>query len=329
MLRALLLLASLMVVAGGAAMVNGSSMILNERGWSQLIAGSVVLTGGFVVAALAGVLYQFQLLWADKTHRSPQDVVSQAPASGSPEIASQINLQTPAEFPAETSAQAPDITAHDTHRAGGARHTAFYETATSHTDQPHDHQNQILHAQGQHQHGQHQQGHQDHQPPARPHEDSAPVFVSLPTADYDQIKPVDQPSSVIGGVQFSPEPTAASREAASQRPQLKQPSLFEVVQEHQGYGTSTPSPLHPHAFQAPAVHGQDRPAMQETAVSAPVAEPKERILLASYSTGGVGYFMYSDQSIEAEMAIGRYRFNSMDELRRFIETQVGGERVAD
>ena len=69
--------------------------------------------------------------------------------------------------------------------------------------------------------------------------------------------------------------------------------------------------------------------MQETAVSAPVAEPKERILLASYSTGGVGYFMYSDQSIEAEMAIGRYRFNSMDELRRFIETQVGGERVAD
>ena len=153
--------------------------------------------------------------------------------------------------------------------------------------------------------------------------------MSLPTADYDQIKPVDQPSSVIGGVQFSPEPTAASREAASQRPQLKQPSLFEVVQEHQGYGTSTPSPLHPHAFQAPAVHGQDRPAMQETAVSTPVAEPKERILLASYSTGGVGYFMYSDQSIEAEMAIGRYRFNSMDELRRFIETQVGGERVAD
>ena len=68
------------------------------------------------------------------------------------------------------------------------------------------------------------------------------------------------------------------------------------------------------------------PQQGAPAASVPAAE---RVLLASYSTGGVGYFMYSDQSIEAEMAIGRYRFNSMDELRRFIETQEGGVKVSE
>ena len=58
------------------------------------------------------------------------------------------------------------------------------------------------------------------------------------------------------------------------------------------------------------------------------AEPvPDRRLAATYSAGGIGYFMYSDGSIEAEMEIGRYRFPNMDALRDFIETGDGGVRV--
>ncbi len=67
-----------------------------------------------------------------------------------------------------------------------------------------------------------------------------------------------------------------------------------------------------------------RPA--ETVSSAPDSAP-ERRLAATYSAGGIGYFMYSDGSIEAEMEIGRYRFPNMDALRDFIETGDGGVRV--
>jgi hypothetical protein len=59
-----------------------------------------------------------------------------------------------------------------------------------------------------------------------------------------------------------------------------------------------------------------------------VREPAaERRLAATYSAGGIGYFMYSDGSIEADMEIGRHRFPDMDALRRFIETGEGGVRV--
>lgn len=67
-----------------------------------------------------------------------------------------------------------------------------------------------------------------------------------------------------------------------------------------------------------------RPA--ETVSHAPDPVP-ERRLAATYSAGGIGYFMYSDGSIEAEMEIGRYRFPNMDALRDFIETGDGGVRV--
>ena len=52
-----------------------------------------------------------------------------------------------------------------------------------------------------------------------------------------------------------------------------------------------------------------------------------RTMLATYNSGGITYFMYSDSSIEADMTGGRYRFASMDELRTFIETGKGGTLV--
>ena len=74
----------------------------------------------------------------------------------------------------------------------------------------------------------------------------------------------------------------------------------------------------------------------EAASPAPVAEPEkettpaaaeERSVVGSYASGGVTYFMYSDQSIEAELPNGRHRFASMEELRTYLDTGVGGTIV--
>jgi hypothetical protein len=70
-----------------------------------------------------------------------------------------------------------------------------------------------------------------------------------------------------------------------------------------------------------------------TAAPAPVLEApsvkaeRPRVPVATYSAGGIGYFMYDDGTIEADTELGRYRFSNMDELRRFTETGQGGLRV--
>jgi hypothetical protein len=332
MLRALLILACVMVIAGAAAMINGSGMILNERGWSQLIAGSVVLTGGLIVTALAGVLYHVQTLW----EKDRLSVTQTSDAAPQPVLSVEQQPISPTAL--------PDITAHDTHRVRDGMTPAFYERATPHALSPQDAFHTDLqasapveqhHGQLNHELAQLNPSHKNNPHTAPVQDDPQPVFVSLPDADYDQFKPMAQPTGAQGAVPFSPEPSLTTRDAPAPRPQLKQPSLFEVVQDqHQGFGvtpSSKPAPhMHPDALHpsAPVLPAEPVVAAPPEVPQAPQA-PKERLLLASYSTGGVGYFMYSDQSIEAEMAIGRYRFNSMDELRTFIETQVGGERVSD
>jgi|GEM_PF-2084341 len=345
MLRALLILACVMIVAGAAAMINGYSMILNERGWSQLIAGSVVLTGGLIVTALAGLLFHLQKLW--EKDRQSDTRLSEAPAQ--PVL--------PVEQQAVSPSPLPDITAHDTHRVRDGAAPAFYGHASAYDRVPAQaaSQQEAFHkdvhapskAEPQHVSQDHQHHGQlnqelaqinvtqkDNPQSARLQDEPPQVFVSLPDADYGQFKPLSQPADSRGAVPFSPEPNLATRDASAARPQLKQPSLFEVVQDqHQGFGvtpSTNPAPrMHPDGLPPSAMGREDRALTSEPVVAAPPPQPKERLLLASYSTGGVGYFMYSDQSIEAEMAIGRYRFNSMDELRTFIETQVGGERVSD
>lgn len=73
------------------------------------------------------------------------------------------------------------------------------------------------------------------------------------------------------------------------------------------------------------------PPIVETVVPAVASSPdkpaEERAVVGTYASGGVTYFMYGDHSIEAELQDGRYRFGSMEELRTFLDTGVGGTVV--
>ena len=323
MVRAVLILASLMVVAGAFAIVNGSGMILNERGWSQLIAGAVVMTGGFIVMALAALLHEFKQ-W---THHAQQNGVSSLTAHGSenplpaPVFAETHAFEHPQTFDhAKTSADQNPASLHGPQNALTADpHHGASAVGLSPVSGSRDTVAVAEEA--------------AHPMPAPPVPE---MIVTPPADDYAQISPVPPSQQAQHSVSFAPEPAAPLADGGALRPQLKQPTLFELVQEQQTQQQSQQQLLK--QAQPPALHEPFAPRAQTHQAMPPLSAmpdslavatpPAERILLASYSTGGVGYFMYSDQSIEAEMAIGRYRFNSMDELRRFIETQEGGVKVS-
>ena len=89
---------------------------------------------------------------------------------------------------------------------------------------------------------------------------------------------------------------------------------------------------------APRLSGSSEPAFEqrdERAVGPsgeePQAGPKKPVdapsptVVGTYSSGGNTYVMYSDGSIQAETPTGRFRFDSLDELKAFIAA--GGESV--
>jgi hypothetical protein len=57
-----------------------------------------------------------------------------------------------------------------------------------------------------------------------------------------------------------------------------------------------------------------------------VAEPAPPTVVGTYNSGGNFYIMYSDGSIEAETPAGKFRFDSLDELKDFIAR--GGDKKA-
>ena len=63
-----------------------------------------------------------------------------------------------------------------------------------------------------------------------------------------------------------------------------------------------------------------QPARTEAAAEAPPPT-----IVGTYNSGGNFYVMYSDGSIEAETPAGKFRFDSLDELKEFIAA--GGDKA--
>ena len=80
-----------------------------------------------------------------------------------------------------------------------------------------------------------------------------------------------------------------------------EPAEHEHLYEHETAEAATPE----QAAEAPA--------------TAPETPPANLAVIGRYDSEGTSYVMYSDGSIEAQSEAGIYRFNSMAELKAFIE----------
>lgn len=138
------------------------------------------------------------------------------------------------------------------------------------------------------------------QEPASPAEPLLPDL--LPAADEPAPRPApapppdaerhDEGQAVAGEADLSAPPENGKAAHVADEPLALRPSLSETPD------TPQPEPASPPPETAPQVVG-------------------------TYASGGNTYVMFADGSIEAETPRGRYNFNSLDELKAFVEA--GGE----
>ena len=290
MFKAVLALATVMVATGGFAIFNGMGMILNERGWTQVIGGSVVLSTGLLILSLAALLAHARTLFAAGGQAAGPDSAPEQPVR-----------------PADPVFAEPSDHGHP-------------QAAASH-----------------HETGHHETSHQeasrlDLPPAAVAHADH--VAAPEPIAAFAETFERDYPVSVSAFRPARHHDRPQERSAHDLLSDLVPPPVPMPVAKPDEWSQAAPlrqdnPPLQPSLLdsltQAAPYHARYEPVRP----TMPPADTIERELVASYTAGGVGYFMYSDQTIEAEMAIGRYRFASMDELRHFVETNEGGVKVGE
>src|SRR5918997_1381536 len=80
MVLALYVLAGVMTAGGLAAIYSGSDIIVMERGWTMVIAGSVVAASGALLAGIATAVARLQSLEGEFARLSDRLVRPQAPS---------------------------------------------------------------------------------------------------------------------------------------------------------------------------------------------------------------------------------------------------------
>jgi hypothetical protein len=233
MVLALYVLAGVMTAGGLAAIYSGSDIIVMERGWTMVIAGSVIAAGGVLLGGIATAVARLQGLQGEFARLSDRLAGPQA-GSFTPalDIAMERSASPQPSVPPRL-APAPDMVAH---RDLDIRP----------------------------------------EPILAPQPLEGPAAISMPAA-----APPPEPS-----------PPVAKRSPASDR-------------------------------EAPAFERE----LAEMTEPDDVTEPPPPTVVGTYNSGGNFYIMYSDGSIEAETPAGKFRFDSLDELKDFI-ARGGDKKVA-
>jgi hypothetical protein len=143
---------------------------------------------------------------------------------------------------------------------------------------------------------------------------------------------------------FAPADTAPERASMGDRPSAPPRVAVPEIKEHRDIVPEPilSAPSAPEAAAGPLPAKEGSGAREPAIVSdldaslferepAPEASPPEAAeapvptIVGTYNSGGNFYVMYSDGSIEAETPAGKFRFDSLDELKEFIAA--GGDKA--
>ncbi len=273
----------LLILAGGYTAAEGWSIVQVERGWAQVIAGSALLAGGFVVLALAGVMARIDAL--SRSLNAPRlarpALVSPPKAAVRPESevadSPEASESQPVPLPVEASLPLPAV---------------LDEPKPAVPDKP-----------------------VGETPPLRPASDMIPdIRVDEPPPrtvaekPFRPIPPLPPLKSRIPRPFQKPAPEPVEEPSA---PDHRPPP--RVTDFRRGEWPDFPEILRPARPPAP------EPVVEEDA--APEFAPPPPVLVRRYESGGVAYQLFSDGSIEAQTESGMYKFASLEELRAFIESK--------
>lgn len=273
----------LLILAGGYTAAQGWSIVQVERGWAQVIAGSSLLTGGFVVLALAAVMARIDALArglnAPRLARPAPAAPPKAAALRETEVADspEASESQPVPLPVEASLPLP---------------AGLEELKPLASGKP-----------------------VDEAAPLRPPSDVIPDIRmdeppprTVAEKPFRPIPPLPPLKSRIPRPFQKPAPEPVEEPAM---PDHRPPP--RVTDFRRGEWPDFPDVLRTARPPAP------EPVMEEDA--APEFAPPPPTLVRRYESGGVAYQLFSDGSIEAQTESGMYKFASLEELRAFIESK--------
>ena len=157
-----------------------------------------------------------------------------------------------------------------------------------------------------------------------------PPFSSVPTSVHENAPDVQPEKAIAEESEPAPpepepdvhqaelpqaEPPPPEPEPASREPELPPKSFFDAVWPEEK-ASETPPASEPSA-EPPPTPEPEQPA------PAPAPEKPRAAILKSGVVDGMGYTLYVDGSIEAELPQGTVRFASIHELRAHLEKNVG------
>lgn len=309
----------LLVLAGAVSIISGAPIIQLERGWAEVISGTVALSSGGVVFALATVLLRLEqmreALGARETAPAavPQGVSVETlmPALTAQSVDEPAPVPDPMPMPPP---EPPEPVPAAEHGLWKRIRRPAEQPAPADLDQ---------------------QGFPDRiipdEAPASPQPAAlAPVIVPPHPTPAMASEPVEPPTAddgkQIGWLERSLGKTRDARPAPSpERPATPEPaptSLFGIdptdAPERREPVLDTAPPVTPaRATRSPA------PPLEPEPTPDLAAERHEGVdVIGRYQAGTSSYVMYSDGTIEVETEDGQvHRFGSMDELKAYIASQ--------
>lgn len=343
MSRVAYVLGFLLILIGGASIAIGSPDVRFEQGWTEVIAGSVAASAGCVVLVMGMLLSRLTALLA--SFRSLAMPLAEQPVPQPVDVVPLYRARTAAvaEAPADAVFDGPDMAV--------AGMVVAEQDAVAERPRP-------VHPQPEF--GR-QSAEEDAPPPQpvafdvdEPQAAALPVTPMLPP---NESRPASNPARRRQNFLAS----FLSRRAAQREEELSrlftpstpgfEPNPFEAEPSHDDAADQHPEQLDElDGFSLPPRHEVEhlRPTYDDVAPdehhSAPVvdeqaeaSEPEEAVepepqsppadhplrpsVVGRYTAGSASYVMYSNGMIEVETEAGIHHFNSMQELKAFIEGQ--------
>ncbi|QFU17114.1 hypothetical protein [Microvirga thermotolerans] len=349
MVIALFALAFAMIVGGLLATILGWDIVLLERGWTMVIAGSISAASGALLLGVAAIVsrltrIQSELMRLQANLVEDEEALAASSAAGAAAGVSLAALAgglfdrssaeaAPAEAPRP---EEPTLPLFGEAPKGAAAERSEAVRPQPETETP--------------AHGR--------EAPAAPEESGLERFIGArpyrePSNDMFRQPPREgEPQTQDREVQDRAA-AASTHDEASAEPEGRIPDFLVSERYHETFYAEIRSveaePAEAEA--APEERNEDLFAPEPGPRAEPEREPEpepesepepeaaaaedapEReqagapTVIGSYNSGDNRYVMYSDGSIEAETPQGTFRFQSLDELKQFIATGEGGTRI--
>jgi hypothetical protein len=313
MIIALLALALAMILGGLFTIFLGWDIVLVERGWTMVLAGSISAAGGALLLGITAAVSKLARIQAElaRLHGafqggSPYAAMPLAPVEPSAAALPGGILGAAAAGPTEAAADRDEIEPllPFPDRDRPAESLGDEEAAEGPSDRSpaSEHAEAVV--------------------PFRPR-----IYAGAPSSPEEEPLGAKVPEFLLGDrfrdsdeEASTPEPDVSlpAAEPVPEEPEEKPEPVVDAAEDVTSAAWPAPEAEVPEAVETaePAVSSEPEP-------EAVPEEPRPVTIVGTYNSGDNRYVMFSDGSIEAQTPGGVFRFNSLDELKEFIAS--GGE----